>query len=307
MRLSAYGTHHAQAFLGSLGRLARTPVATFLTVLVIGLALALPLALELLVANANAATGGFSSTVDVSVYFKLGVPLAEIRRLAHAAESYPGVAQLTVVSATKGLEEFRKYSGFGAALDALNHNPLPAAIHVRPTPDALTPAALAAMQSYFKALPGVDLVQVDTAWVQRLIALLAVLRRVLFVTAALLGAGVLAVVGNTVRLEIQNRHAEIEVVKLVGGSNAFVRRPFLYTGVIYGVVGALIALSVIGIALAVLDGSVARLALLYGSHFELRGPPVSTVLALVGGGAALGWLGAWLSATRHLRLIEPRA
>lgn len=307
MGLTTYGTRHAQACLGSLGRLARSPFGTSLTVLVVGLALALPLALELLVSNTDAATGGFSSAVNVSVYFKQGVTLEQVRELARATESHPGVARVQVVSATAGLKEFRKYSGFGAALDALKQNPLPQAMHIRPTADAMTPAALGALQQYFKKLPGVDVVQIDTAWVERLNALLAVLRRVLLITAILLAAGVLAVVGNTVRLEIQNRREEIEVVKLVGGSNAFVRRPFLYTGVIYGVVGALVALAVIGIVLQILHGSVATLAGLYGSRFELAGPPAKEVLELVVGGGALGWAGAWISATRHLKRIEPRA
>jgi len=307
MSLAAYGTRHAQAFLGSLGRLARSPFATFLSVLVIGLALALPLALRLLVINTNAATGGFSSAVDVSVYFKQGVTLPEVQKLAREAQAHAGIAQVSVVSAEDGLKQFQKYSGFGAALQALKQNPLPQAMHVRPTPDAMTPSALGALRDYLEAWPGVDVVQVDSVWVERLNAIIAVLRRVLLVTAVLLGAGVLAIVGNTVRLEIQNRRAEIEVVKLVGGSNAFVRRPFLYTGVIYGFVGALIALGVIGIALHVLQGSVAALAKLYGSDFTLAGPAARDVLWLLGGGAALGWLGAWISATRHLRRIEPRA
>lgn len=307
MGIAVYGTRHAQAFLGSLGRLARSPVATFLTVLVIGLALALPLALELLVANASRATGGFTSAVDVSVYFKQSVPLDKVQQLAANARLRAGIAEVTVISADDALEEFQKYSGFGAALQALQQNPLPNVLHVRPAADAMSPAALGELERYFAAWPEVDTVQVDSAWVQRLNAILAVLQRVLLVAAVLLGVGVLAVVGNTVRLEIQNRRAEIEVVKLVGGSNTFVRRPFLYTGVIYGVAGALIAWGVVGVALVVLEGSVAALAKLYGSAYTLVGPAAQEVLLLLGGGALLGWLGAWISATRHLRRIEPRA
>lgn len=307
MGIAVYGTRHAQAFLGSLGRLARSPFATFLTVLVIGLALALPLALELLVTNASRATGGFTSAIDVSVYFKQSVPLERVQQLAAGARAHAGVAEATVISAADALKEFQKYSGFGAALQALQQNPLPNVLRVRPAADAMSPAALDQLERYFAAWPEVDTVQVDSAWVQRLNAILAVLQRVLLVAAVLLGVGVLAVVGNTVRLEIQHRRAEIEVVKLVGGSNTFVRRPFLYTGVIYGVAGALIAWCVVGIALFVLEGSVAALAKLYGSAYTLTGPAANEVLLLLGGGAVLGWLGAWISATRHLRRIEPRA
>ncbi len=307
MGLAVYGSRHAQAFLGSAGRLARDPLATFLTVLVIGLAFALPLALGLLVRNARAATGGFASAIDVSVYFKQGVPLEKVEKLADSARNRTDIAAITVISAKAGLEEFQQYSGFGAALQALQHNPLPNALRVRPASEAITPAALERLKQYFAAWPQVDTVQVDTAWVQRLGAILQVLERVLLIAAVLLSVGVLAVVGNTVRLEIQNRRAEIEVVKLVGGSNAFVRRPFLYTGILYGIAGALVAWGVIGIAFQVLASSVAALARLYGSSFALVGLAGEEILWLLAGGAVLGWLGAWIASTRHLRRIEPRA
>jgi cell division transport system permease protein len=134
-----------------------------------------------------------------------------------------------------------------------------------------------------------------------------VLRNLLAIAAVLLGAGVLAVIGNTIRLEILNRRAEIEVTKLVGGSNSFVRRPFLYTGVLYGFAGALLALAIVEIAVIVLGRPIANLAQVYGSHFALQGPPLDDVGVLLATGVVLGWMGAWISAARHLRRIEPRA
>jgi cell division transport system permease protein len=153
----------------------------------------------------------------------------------------------------------------------------------------------------------VDSVQVDSEWVMRFNAILEVLRRLLLISAALLAIGVVAVIGNTIRLEIQGRRAEIEVTKLVGGSNAFVRRPFLYTGVLYGLGGALLAWGIVAIAIAVLEQPVATLARLYGSRYLLYGPSGQDIGMLLGAGAALGWLGAWISAARHLASIEPRA
>lgn len=307
MGIAAYGTRHAQALFGSLGRLARSPFGTFLTVLVVALALALPLALELLVANASTATGGFAAAVDISVYFKQGAPLEKVRQLAKSTRARPGVAQVTVVSADEGLKEFEQYSGFGAALQALEDNPLPNVLHVRPAAEARSPAEIGALERYLAAWPEVDKVQVDSAWVERLDAILDLLRHVLLAAAALLGLAVLAMIGNTVRLEIENRRAEIEVIKLVGGSNAFVRRPLLYTGVLYGLAGGLIAWALISAAVLWVQGPVETLARLYGSRFTLSGPAPVEVGWLIGGGAALGWLGAWLSATRHLYRIEPRA
>lgn len=306
MSLAVSGSRHLQALLGSLGRLSRSPLATLLTLLVIALALALPAALRLLVTNAQAATGNFANAIELSVYLKTDVPLAKGKQLAAAAQQRADVAQVQLISAEQGLEDFRRYSGFGDALAALKENPLPNMLHVRPRPEYTSSAALEALRHYFTAWPEVDLVEVDSQWVMRFNAILDVLRQLLLICAALLGAGVLAVVGNTIRLEIAGRRAEIEVTKLVGGSNSFVRRPFLYTGVLYGLGGALLAWGIVALAIAVLGESVANLARLYGSRYLLTGPSLEEVGVLLGAGVVLGWLGAWLSATRHLRSIEPR-
>jgi len=307
MSLGVAGARHLQALLGSLGRLARSPLSTLLTLLVIALALALPTSLRLFVTNAQLATGNFANAVDVSVYLKTDVPLAKAQQLAQAAGQRADVAEVTVIAADKGLEDFRTYSGFGEALQALKENPLPHVLHVRPKATDSSAAALESLRRYFSAWPEVDLVQVDSEWVMRFNAILEVLQRLLLIAAALLGLGVLAVIGNTIRLEIQGRRAEIEVTKLVGGSNSFVRRPFLYTGVLYGLGGALLAWGIVAIAVAVLGEPVATLARLYGGRYVLQGPSRDDIGILLGAGAALGWLGAWISAARHLRSIEPRA
>jgi cell division transport system permease protein len=307
MSMGVSGARHVHALLGSLGRLARNPFSTGLTILVIALALALPTALRLLVLNAEAATGGFSSAIDLSVYLKTDVPLAKAQQLERSARERSEVAHVELISADKAMEEFRNYSGFGSALDALKDNPLPHVLHIQPRADAQTAAAVESLRRYFTAWPEVDLVQVDTDWVMRFNAILDVLRNLLAIAAVLLGAGVLAVIGNTIRLEILNRRAEIEVTKLVGGSNSFVRRPFLYTGVLYGFAGAALALAIVEIAVIVLGRPIATLAELYGSHFALQGPPLDDVGVLLATGIVLGWMGAWISAARHLRRIEPRA
>lgn len=307
MSVGVASGRHLQALLGSLGRLIRSPLASFLTLLVIALALALPAALKLFVTNAQAATGNFASAVDVSVYLKTDVPLAKAQQLAQAAQQRPDVAAVTLISADKGLEDFRTYSGFGDALAALKENPLPHVLHVRPRAAASSAAGLDSLRRYFAAWPEVDLVQVDSEWVMRFNAILEVLQRLLIIAAVLLGIGVLAIIGNTIRLEIQARRAEIEVTKLVGGSNAFVRRPFLYTGVLYGLGGALLAWGILTLVVLVLRDSVATLARLYGSRYLLEGLTPDDIGVLLGVGLVLGWLGAWIAAARHLRSIEPRA
>lgn len=302
-----WATRHVQAALGALGRLARSPLSTLFTIGVIGLALALPMGLKLFVDNVRSATGDFSNAVDLTVYFKTDVPVSKAEQLAARAKQRAGIAKVEVISADEALAEFRKYSGFGAALDAIRTNPLPNVLNVRPAAGADTAAELDKLQKYFASWPEVELVQMDTEWVRRFNAILEVLRRALGVAAIVLALGVLAVVGNTIRLEILNRRAEIEVTKLVGGSNGFVRRPFLYTGALYGLLGALLAAAIVYGASAVLAPAVANLAHAYGSRFALAGPAPRDLGILLAGGVLLGWFGAWVAAARHLRQIEPRA
>jgi cell division transport system permease protein len=305
--LSILLERHAQASLGSLGRLARQPFSAFLTIAVIGIALALPAALYLVVANMRVVTAGLGDTIQLSAYLEPGTGEAEAKKVSAAIAALPGVAGTELVSPEEGLAEFRKLSGIGDALKALPENPLPWLVSLRPLPPYDSAASLETLAERVRGLEGVDLVAADTAWVRRLRAIEATLQQLALLTAAFLAAGVLAVVGNTIRLEINGRRAEIEVTKLVGGSNAFVRRPFLYSGLWQGLAGGLVAVALVAGGLLALDPFVARLAAAYGSNFTLRGLTAEELGIVVGGGAALGFIGAWLAAGYHLRRIEPRA
>jgi cell division transport system permease protein len=229
------------------------------------------------------------------------------RQLAASLRQRSGIDSVKLVTADEALESFREQSGFGGALDVLASNPLPHALDIRPSADATSTDRMASLQRYLSAWPEVELVQVDSQWVQRLNAILDLLRGIVTGAAVLIGIGVLAIVGNTVRLEIYNRRAEIEVTKLVGGTNAFVRRPFLYTGLFYGLLGAFLAALLVLVGLYLMNGPVGRLADSYGSDFRLLTPGIAHVAALLGSGGFLGLLGAWLVAARHLSRIEPRA
>jgi len=303
----AWATRHVQSALFAAGRLARAPVATAFTVLVIAIALTLPAALALTIFSVRTATGDFADAVTVSVYFKQDVPLDKARQLAATLRQRSGVASVRLINAEQALKSFREQSGFGEALDAYGENPLPHTLEVRPATGATDAAQMDALRRHIAAWPEVELVQVDSEWVRRLNAILDLLRGVVIGTAALLGLGVLAIIGNTVRLEIFNRRAEIEVSKLVGGSNAFVRRPFLYTGLYYGLAGGLVATLLMLLGLNLLNVPVARLAESYGSAFRLQTPGPAEIGALLGVGGLLGLLGAGLAAARHLARIEPRA
>ena len=212
-----------------------------------------------------------------------------------------------MTTADQALEEFKQASGFGDALAALKDNPLPHHLTVRPARDASGPAEVESLRRYFEAFPEVEIVQLDLEWIRRLHSLLDVLQRSLWVIIAVLGAGVLAVIGNTIRLEIQQRRPEIEVTKLVGGSNAFVRRPFLYAGLFYGLGGALLASLIVVAGMAYVDQAVSELSAQYGGSFRMTGLGGQGLGILAGVGAALGWIGALISTGRHLRRIEPRA
>jgi cell division transport system permease protein len=305
--LRVYLSRHAQTLVGSLGRLTREPLATLFTIAVIGIALALPVGLELLVVNARAATGSWRNAVEISVYFKRDVALAKVEQLARNLRERAGVSEVTVVSSDQGIAEFRKFSGFGSALDALTENPLPHVIVVTPAPDHAAAADVESLRKFLGNWPEVELVQIDTEWVARFQSILEVMRLVVVIASLLLAIGVVIIIGNTIRLDILSRRAEIEVTKLVGGSDGFVRRPFLYGGVWYGLAGAALALGIVETAVAVLREPVGRLAALYGSQYRLIGVDLQGSMLLLGSGAFLGLLGSWIMASHHLRAIEPTA
>jgi cell division transport system permease protein len=305
MNIQVYFARHAQTLVGSFGRIVKYPVASLLTMGVIAMALALPLFLNLFLSNLRSATGDWNDAFDLSVYMDKKASAARTGTLAKQLRLRGDVAGVRVITADQGMAEFRDNSGFGKALDALTDNPLPDTLIVTPSLDASTPQGTAKLKAAIAALPDVQTVQLDTEWVKRLHAMLDILRRVVALTAGLLGAGVVLIVGNTIRLDILNRRAEIEVMKLVGASDGFARRPFLYSGVWYGLGGGLIAIILVAVAAAALAKPVDSLAALYGSPFHLQGLALVAALEVLGLAVALAWLGSWLAATRHIRGIAP--
>ena len=303
---SIWFTRHIQALLSALGRVLRRPMASLLTTVVIGIALSFPATLWLLVKNAEQVTGGIAEAVDITVYLKTEVPLEEAEKLAASLKLRNTIDEVTLIPAEQGLLEFRDRSGFGAALDALPENPLPHVLVLRPAATHSSADEVEALKGDLAGFPEVEAAQVDTQWVRRLAAILQMLEDLFAAIALMLGVGVLAVIGNMTRLEIGARRAEIEVTKLVGGSNAFVRRPFLYEGLLFGAIGGLIALAITQAVMFALDIPVARLATLYGSEFRLSGLGAAEAATLLLVGAGLGLTGAWLGAARHLSRIEAR-
>jgi cell division transport system permease protein len=304
-RFQAWGMNHAQALVFSLGRLYRNPFAAALTLTVIAIALALPSGLWLGLKNLQAASGDWDHGAQLSVFVEDTVSDEALRDVAARIQAMDTVESAVAVTREAALAEFRALSGFGEALDLLEHNPLPALVLVTPAAGSQGPDDVQALAAALEAWPEVSQAQVDLQWVQRLQAILEMTRRGVTLVAVLLALGVLLVVGNTIRLDILNRRREIEVAKLVGATDGFIRRPFLYGGLWLGLFGGLLALIIVGVALFLLNGPVQQLASLYGSDFRLEGPGFSGALALLGMAVGLGLGGSWIAVGRHLRDIEP--
>ena len=302
-RLRALPAQHGHAAFASLGRLWRGRGASLMSIGVAAIALALPLGLAVLVHNASQLTGISNGSARISVFLAPGAGSTSIQAVRADVDALPGVLSVRTITPAQALNEFRHLAAFHQALTTLQNNPLPPVLVVTPSDSRI--GSVEQLAGKLRLLQGVDQVVTDTTWIARLDAMLAIARRTVWVLGALLALAVLLVVGNTVRLEIQNRRTEVEVQKLVGATNAFVRRPFLYGGLWYGAWGGVFAWILVEIALALLAGPVAGLARLYASDAHLAGPGVPGLMAMIVAGAGLGWLGALVAVGRHLRAIEP--
>lgn len=303
-RLDAWQAHHSTTAAESLQRLLQSPLQSLLTWLVVAVALALPAALYLAFNNIQSLGYSWQESGQISVFLERDLAPGQIDGLVEELRAQPQVVQVSHVPPQAALEEFKTYSGLGRVIDDLEQNPLPDLLLVQPGLSEAEP--LEALMDWLEGQSGVAEVRLDMAWVKRLQELMRLAQRAVVALAALLALGVLLVVGNTIRLAIENRRDEILVVKLVGGTDAFVRRPFLYTGLWYGIGGGLLALLLLSLGLWWLSAPVAQLTDLYQSDFRLRGLGWVESLQLVLLSGLLGLAGAWLAVARHLRHIEPR-
>lgn len=293
------------SLFSSLGRLWQRPLAGLMTVGVIAVSLALPAAFYAALVNLDRVSRGWHDAGEATVFMERDAGAGAARSLAERLEARPDVASVRVKGPDEALTEFRRLSGFGNALDALETNPLPAVLILKPARRPAGREAARAWVEELEAMPGVDFAQFDVAWLMRFNALLSLAERVVWVAGLLFAVVVLLVIGNTIRLDIENRREEIEVHKLIGATDRFIRRPFLFTGFWYGVLGGVGAALLVGVVLGLLGAPVSRLAGTYGSEFALHGLGPAGSLVLCAGGAAIGLAGAWLAVGRHLSRIEP--
>ena len=297
--LGTWGDHHLYSFVSSLGRVFRRPWATALTIGVMAVALALPLGLWLVLDNVSRLSGSVQESREIGVFLQQDIDVAAAEALADSLRGREGVATVEVRTPQQGLEELRERGGLGEAIDAVGENPLPALLVVTPSGDEM------ALADALRALPEAALVQHDAEWRQRLDDWLTFGARLVLVLGALLGLGALLVVGNTVRLDIQARREEIGVLQLLGATDGFIRRPFLYLGAWYGLAAGALALAVLAVTGLALRAPVAELAASYGSGFALRGFPPLYLLIVLAGAGAMGWLGASVVTGHFLRQTRP--
>ena len=302
-RFTAWLSHHAQSVATSLGRLLRRPWATLLTVGVMALALALPLGLWVAVNNVQRLDDQVQSARALTVFLKTDVDAAQAQALAGTLRQRPDVAAVAVVTPEQSLARLRERADLAQAIDALGPEQARAAL---PSLLELTPrAAEAPLVQALQVLPQVERVQYDARWQQRLRAWLVFGSRAVAVLAAMLGLGMLLVVGNTVRLDIQSRREEISVLQLLGASDGYVQRPFLYLGAWYGLAAGAVALGVLTLAGMALAEPLSALASRYGSGFALHGiGPIHAGIVLVSS-TVLGWMGAALVSGHYLRQTRP--
>jgi cell division transport system permease protein len=302
---SIWLSRHASTSVGALGRLSRQPFASLMIVLVIAVTLALPASINVIVKNVQSVSGSWNNALDFSVYLRQDLSVSEAEGLSRLIGQRADIESVKLITSDQALAEFKQQSGFGEALDQLGDNPLPHALVVRPSPGN-TGASLVLLQEEISNLPETELVQVDTEWVQRFHAILDIVRQAIAIGAALLGIAIVVIIGNTIRLDIENRREEIEVTKLIGASNAFVRRPFLWTGFWYGLLGGTFALMLVQYGLYLLKEPVSRLAGLYQGNISVASLGVAESSAIIGAAVFLGLFASWVTAARHMRRIEPR-
>ena len=301
----SYFGHHARVSLASLGRLYAQPIATIMTAAVISIALALPAGLYIVLANIGQVSTDWDSSTQISLFLHTHVKQRDAQKLVQRLEKHKDIKKVEMIDKEKGLQQFKETSGFGDALKYLDENPLPIVLVVHPRIHTDQPNRTTKLVKDLGKNKLVEIAQLDVQWVKRLYTFLEIANRSILVISSMLAIAVLLVVGNTIRLDIQSRREEIEVSKLIGASDAFIRRPFLYTGFWYGVIGGVMAWIITLISLILMEEPIHNLAVLYHSDFQLAGLGLKKTLLLILISCALGLIGSWLAVTRHLKDIEP--
>ncbi len=305
-RLAMFFVSHVRQALASLGELWRAPAASLMTIGVLGLSITLPSTFYILVKNAEQVSAGWDQASEISLFLNKAITEKDRSQLVTRLELWPEIDSLKLITAEQGLQEFQIQSGLGDALSYLEQNPLPDVILVRPTAKHSSPTAAQLLLDKLQAERYVEMGKLDIKWLERLNSFLGLAKELIFSVALLLFLAVVLIIGNTIRLNILSRRDEILVMKLVGATDAFIHRPFMYTGIWYGFLGGLIAWFAVLILLWWLEGSIVELSAQYDKNFELSGMDVTALMVMLGLSILLGLVGSMISVHRHVREIEPR-
>lgn len=296
--------NHLRAFLFALGELLRAPVASGMTLLVIGIAMTFPAGLYALLQNGQQFARQWHNDPTISLYLQPDVKEDQVAALMKQLQKRSDIAEVSYISPAQGLKEFQQQSALESALRALPENPLPGIIVITPRINLQSPADSQNFLSSLAQLPHVDTSQLDTLWVKRLYELMVLGERITYGLMFLFGIGVALIVGNTMRMATQSHRQEIMVLKLVGATSAFIRRPMLYRGALYGMLGGLLACLLVSILFWWLQAPALRLAESYHDHWQLQGMSSAGELTIIVACALLGLMGSWLSVQHYLRTPE---
>lgn len=306
-RLLTLPIRHLQQAVGSLGDLWRTPFTSVMTVFVLGISLALPATLHLFVKNAHQVSEQWDSASQITLFLKLSVSEKSAKNLVKRISLYPEVDSVHYISAKQALKEFKILSGFGQSLEYLDKNPLPATLLVTPTQRASQVRAANELLIKLQQEREIDQGKLDLEWLTRLEAMAQLINDIVMGVALLLCLSVVLIVGNTIRLAILNQKDAIAIMKLVGATDSFIQRPFLYSGMWYGVFGGLLSWIAVSLLAQYLTGAISTLTDLYQSNFQLQGLAINEGFSLIIFAVLLGLTGSYISVRKHIRAIEPNA
>ncbi|WP_371375605.1 permease-like cell division protein FtsX [Thalassotalea aquiviva] len=298
---------HLQQAVGSLGDLWRTPLASLMTIFVLGISLTLPATLHVFTKNAQQISSQWDSAAQINVYLNMDTPSKDAENLAKRIRLYPEVDTVKLISSEQALKEFTQLSGFGKALSYLDTNPLPTTLIVTPTKRHSKAQAAEKLLEKIESERTVAQGKLDLEWLTRLQAIMSLIQNIVSALAFLLSLSVVLIIGNTIRLAILNQKSAIEVMKMVGATDGFIQRPFMYTGMWYGIFGGILAVITVFLLTFYLDFAIVDLAELYHSQFSLQGLSFSECLILVSSAVVLGLTGSYISVRKHIKDIEPQA
>ena len=297
---------HAHAFFFSLGQYIKNPINNILTTFVIGISLAFPVGFYVFLNNVQILSSGWDNSIEINLFLDTTVDEEQANIFANRISKRDDVAETILINKDEALAEYKKLSGLSGALDVLDENPFPNVVLVKPVFVDIDEYKTTKLINELEVMPEIDDVQYDNTWIKRLIHIIDIVKLVTFILSVLLAIAVLLIVGNTIRLSIYSYRHEIEITKLFGGTDSFIQRPFLYSGMWYGIFGSVIAWFLIAVSIQILSGPIENLSNLYTGDFQLVGLGVTNTLYLFGIGVLLGLLGSWASVKRYLYAIEAK-